>query len=179
MKIEGYIPDRSTYEQVIGVMTRYARKDSTSDEIVELANLLAGSIHPSDSKSKMVAVLNWIKVNLSYTYDHVEANRLFGMDPEDIELVKSPLAVLESRRYDCDCIATFIASIFLYLGISVRFLIVGFDSSIPETEYEGFSHVYAQGFDEETGQWVIVDPVSHPKERSMILDTKRVRVYPL
>jgi len=179
MKIEGYIPNRSTYAQVIEVMTRYARKDSTSDKIVDLANRISSLVHPSDNKSKMIATLNWIKTNLSYTYDHLEAMRLFGMDPEDIELVKSPLAVLESGRYDCDCIATFIASIFLYLGVQVRFVIVGFDDSAPETEYEGYSHVYAQGFDESSGTWVVVDPVSHPDEKCMILDTKRVRVYPL
>ena len=179
MKLEGYIPNRSTYEQVIGVMSHYSKKDSTSDEISDLCISLTEGIHPDDDKSKMISILNWIKSNLTYVYDHIEANRLFGMEPEDIELVKSPKAVLESKRYDCDCIATFISSCLLNLGIPTRFVIVGFDPSVPETEYEGFSHVYAQGYDKNLNDWVIIDPVSHPKEKCMILDTARMRVYPI
>lgn len=122
----------------------------------------------------MIAILNWVLVNLEYVMDEKEANRIFGT-VGDLEMVKSPRAVLESGRYDCDCGATLIASLLLSLGIPARFVAVGFDP-YEETGPDGYDHVYVQGLNE-YGQWVIVDPVAHPNESKMVLDIKQVKIY--
>lgn len=188
--LEGYWPNHSTQDS-INIMKHYARQDSSNQRIRDLADRIVSGIHPSDKKSQMMAVLNWILSNLEYVFDEHEGKRLFNVK-EDVELVKSPIAVLDSKRYDCDCIATFIVSIFLYLGIPARFVTVGFspvEVTGPDNEQtSGMEHVYAVGYDNGVscggnhggnhgGKWIVVDPVSHPNEKQMILDTKQYQVY--
>jgi hypothetical protein len=152
----------------------YAREQYTSPLIQNLAYEIAGNINPKDKTSQMVAILNWILANLEYVKDEQEANRIFGTIG-DLEMIKSPKAVLESGKYDCDCGATLIASILLALGIRSRFVAVGFDP-YEVTGPDGYDHVFVQGLNE-NNQWVIIDPVAYPNENRMVLDIKQAKIY--
>lgn len=172
--LEKYYPEHNT-DDTIRAMIHYATKYYVDKRIQSLAEYLISEIHPSDKTSQMIAILNWIKSNMIYVNDGDEANRMFGTKG-DLEMVKSPISTLETKRYDCDCIATFIASLLMALGIKVRLITVAFS---PEelTGPDGFEHVYAVGYDDSKGKWIIIDPVSNPNERSMIKDTMQHRVY--
>jgi len=177
--LEGYWPNHTTKDSV-NIMIHYAKQDSSNQRIRNLSDRIVSGIHPLDKKSQMMAILNWILANLEYVYDENEAKRLFGTTG-DIELVKSPIGVLDSKRYDCDCIATLIVSMFIYLGIQSRIITVGFspvEVTGPDNEQtSGMEHVYVVGYDEQSKKWIIVDPVSHPNEKQMILDIKQYQVY--
>ena len=173
MNLELYRPEHNT-DDALRAMRWYARSQYTTPIIQDLAQEISGDIHPGDKTSQMLAVLHWVKANLEYVKDEQEANRLFGT-VGDLEMIKSPRAVLESGRYDCDCGATLIASLFLAMGIRTRFVAVGFDPW-EVTGPDGYDHVYCQGMNE-AGQWVIVDPVAHPNEQRMVLDIKQVKIY--
>lgn len=174
MNLDRYLPEHTT-DDAIAAMSQYAVKEHTEAHVQDLAQELTAEIHPDDKVSQMAAIMNWIRVNLTYVLDEKEGARLFGTKG-DLELVKSPIAVLESKRYDCDCIATFIASLCLALGIQVQFVTVGFT---PEhiTGPDGFDHVYAEGFDPVTGSWLVLDPVAHPNEAQMTMDTAQKRTW--
>jgi transglutaminase-like putative cysteine protease len=176
LKIEGYLPTHTT-DDALQAMIYYTRREYLHPQVQELAQDIVAGIHPSDQTSQMIAIIHWIKNNIKYVKDEVEAARLFGTSG-DLEMVKSPSAVLRSGRYDCDCIATLIAAMLISIGIKARFIVVGFAPQ-EVTGPDGFEHVYAQGYDEATGTWMILDPVSHPMERQMILDTKQARIYDL
>ena len=168
MQVDLDVPNHTT-EQALQGMVHYATKESSEPHVQGLADQITAGIHPSDKRSQMIAILNWVLCNLTYVKDQEESRRL-GFGNEDLELIKSPVVVLQTRRYDCDCIATLIASVMLALGIQPQFVVIGFGNG-PE-------HVYCRGMDE-NGQSIIVDPVSHPDEDQMILDTQEFQVYDL
>ena len=174
MKIEGYIEDHTT-DDTLRAMIGYARTGKLDPKIMDLAERITAGIPPEDHRSQMIAVLNWIQANMTFVEDSQEAARLFGTTG-DVEMVKGPTSVLETRRYDCDCIATFIAALIMSLGIPARFVVVGF-SPYEMTGPEGLEHVYAQGHDNATGKWMVIDPVAWPNERQMVLDTRQVKIY--
>ena len=174
MRIEGYLSEHTT-DDALQAMAHYAKREYTHPKIKGLAHDLVIGINPNDQRSQMIAILNWVKKNLKYVTDEHEAQRLFGTSG-DLEMIKSPTAVLRSGRYDCDCVSTLIAAMMLSLGIKVRFVVVGFHE-VELTGPDGFEHVYVQGFDEQSSKWLIIDPVSHPSERQMILDTRQSKIY--
>lgn len=173
MNLELYKPEHNT-DDSLRAMREYARSQYTTRIIQDLASNIVCGINPNDKTSQMLAILHWILTNLEYVKDEQESNRLFGT-VGDLELIKSPKAVLESRRYDCDCIATLIAALLLAIGIKARFVAVGFEP-YEVTGPDGYDHVYCQGMNE-SGQWVIIDPVAYPNEQRMTLDTKQVKIY--
>lgn len=167
LSIEGYLPAGSyTTSDTLDVMLNYARKDSQA--IADLAMDIVA--HVDDTRSSIIAIRNWILSNLRFVKDSQESKRLFGINAEqmeggDLEMVKSPLAVIESGTYDCDCCATLAGSMFLALGIPARLMAVSFIEASPEEDT--YSHVFVQAFDGE--EWITVDPVSYPHERTMMM----------
>jgi transglutaminase-like putative cysteine protease len=168
---ENFTQDQAT-ESAIDAMRTYARKDVA--EVGAIAIPLTREL--ADSKSKMIALRNFVLSNLQYVYDETEAKSRYNVShPEGVELVKSPLAVLESGTYDCDCIATLLASMLMSLGITCRFAVVGFYSEAVAGP-GAFEHVFVQGCCED-GEWFTVDPVSYPDERKMLDDTRQYKYY--
>ena len=177
MELEGTVnregwTDQQATDAAVKVMIDYAKKDVGG--VTPLVRSFTDDLH--DNKSKMLAIRNWVLQNLKYVKDEVEAKRLYGVEhPEGVELVKSPLAVLESGIYDCDCGATLIASMLLAIDINARFIVIGF----YDEQFAGsgaFEHVLAQGL-LDSGEWFTIDPVSYPDERRMLEDTRQYKVY--
>jgi transglutaminase-like putative cysteine protease len=174
MRLEGYQPDHTT-EQAVMAMMKYAREQYTHPEVQKAVAEVTNGINPRDRRSLMIATMNWILSKMKYVFDQDESRRLFGTTM-DVELVKSPTAVLESKRYDCDCISTLITAIFLALGIPTRIVTVSFHP-IEQIGPDGFEHVFVQGFDDVTNSWFVIDPVSHPNETNMIAQVTFSRIY--
>lgn len=172
MEIERILPEH-TNDDTVRAIIEYGKRFSADTAIVTLCGDICGKL--DDDKSKMVAIVHWVKRNLSYVEDKDEAKRLTGYDGE-AEVVKSPPAILESGTYDCDCICTLILSMMINLGIKARIALVGFHDP-EQTGPDGYEHVYVQGLDSTTGEWVIIDPVSFPNESKMLLDTRQVQLY--
>lgn len=173
VNLELYKPEHNT-DDALRAMRWYARSQYTTHLIQNLAQEISGEINPMNKTSQMLAVLHWVMLNLEYVRDEHEANRLFGT-VGDLEMIKSPKAVLETGRYDCDCGSTLISSLFLAMGIKTRFVAVGFEP-YEVTGPDGYDHVFCEGMNE-YGEWVIIDPVSHPNEEKMVLDIKQVKKY--
>lgn len=174
MKLEGYQADHTT-EEAVTAMIKYARQQYLTPEVRDAVNEVTKGIHPGDRRSLMIATVNWVLSKMKYVFDQDESRRLFGTTG-DVELVKSPRAVLESKRYDCDCISTLIAAIFLAIGIPTRIVTVSFHT-LEQVGPDGYEHVFVQGFDDVTNSWFVIDPVSHPNETNMIGQVKFSRVY--
>jgi hypothetical protein len=174
MELEGYQADHTT-EQAVMAMIKYARDQYKVPEVQAAVEEVTRGIHPSDRRSLMIATMNWILAKMKYVFDQDESRRLFGTTG-DVELVKSPRAVLESKRYDCDCISTLISAIFLALGIPTRIVTVSFHD-MQQVGPDGYEHVFVQGFDDVTNSWFVIDPVSHPNEDKMIRSVKFSRIY--
>jgi len=173
--LEGIVPEGEyTTDDVLNIMQGYAVKDHASEEIQNLAMDITSGINPSDPNSMMLAVRNWILANMTFILDHDEARRMFNIDHPDLEMVKAPVQTLESRRYDCDCVATLIASMLMALGIPTRFVVVSYQP-IEVTGPDGYSHVFAQGHDGR--DWVTIDPVSYPNEMQMMKDSKQFKIH--
>lgn len=172
MEIERILPQH-TNDDTVKAIIEYGKRFSSDPALVTMANEICGNLNTDTSK--MIAIVNWIKKHLVYVEDTDEAKRLAGYHGE-AEVVKSPLAVLESGKYDCDCISTLILSLLMILGIRTRIALVGFHTP-EQTGPDGYEHVYVQGLDNATQEWIIVDPVSHPNESKMLLDTKQVQLY--
>lgn len=163
-----------TTDDVLAVMARYAIEDYSSREIQDLAASLTYEINVNDTESIMIAIRNWILSNMKFVKDNAEAVRLFGHREPDLEMVKSPLGVLGTKRYDCDCISSFIASLLLALGIPARFVAVSF-YPLEVTGSDGYSHVFCQGYN--GNKWITIDPVSYPNEARMLNDVKQWKPF--
>ncbi len=173
--LEGIIPEGEyTTDDVLNIMQGYAVKDHASDEIQNLAISITSEINPADAKSVMLSIRNWILANMTFVLDTKEAKRMFNIDYPDLEMVKAPLQTLESKRYDCDCVSTLITSMLMALGIPARFMVVSFHP-IEVTGPDGYSHVFAQGFDGR--DWMTIDPVSYPNEAQMMRDSKQFKIH--
>lgn len=176
MKLEKYY-SRHTTDDALRAMEHYAKLQKDSPEVKNAVNYILMGVDLKDYKLVFATIRNFIINNMQYVPDGEEAMQ-FGFDGSDLELIKSPRAILESGRYDCDCATTLIASLLLSIGIPVRFVVI---STMPYemTGPEGWTHVYAEGYDSIEKKWIIIDPVSHPAEKQMILDTKQHKIYNL
>jgi hypothetical protein len=172
MKLEKYF-SKHDVNKALEAMAYYAKSQCNSLEVTNLVERL----FPGDNKKNFSFVFftirDYIINNMQYVTDGDES-KLLGFDGSDLELIKSPKAILETNRYDCDCASTLIASVLLNLGIPVRFVVI---STINEPN--SWTHVYAEGYDSKEKIWIIVDPVSYPHEKQMVLDTKQHKIYNL
>jgi transglutaminase-like putative cysteine protease len=94
----------------------------------------------------------------------------YQRDPLTVELVKTPMATLETGVGDCDDIATLLAAMVLLCGSEARFVTVGFRRGGP------FTHVFCEGRDPKTKRWVTLDPVAGPHTPEML---GRIREFKL
>lgn len=178
VEITGYLPKGSyTTQDVLAIMANFARNEHNDPRIQNIVFRVTRDV--VDDRSRMLAIRNWILSNLIYVKDPPEAKRLFNVGQEhyehgELEMIKTPTATLETKRYDCDCVATLIAAMLMSIGIQSRFLAVKFHDRKDDDE---FSHVFAQGYDSQSGSWVTIDPVSYPHEKQMLLDTKLAKSY--
>jgi len=142
-----------------------------------LAEKICAGLEPGDYNSEILAIYAWVRQNMRY-----------ARDIHDVEYVKAPLRMLETKQGDCDDVACLLASLCMAMGNEVRFLVVGFEDKNP-------SHVFCQvavraqapgqrtSVDGNTGgapkQWVTVDPVADENTAQMHSRIQFIRPYPV
>lgn len=140
-----------------------------------LAEKICRSVEPGDYNSEIQALYHWVCANIRY-----------ARDIHDVEYVKAPLRLLESKQGDCDDIACLLASLCMAMGNEARFLVVGFEDGLP-------SHVFCQtavraqspggkvSVDGNAAkvpqQWVTLDPVAAENIPQMHSRVRFARVY--
>lgn len=124
------------------------------------AEPLVKHLKPHDYISEYAAVLNWVRCNIRYTRDPVNAEQL-----------KTPAAILETGTGDCDEMAILIATLVGVLGGRVRFVAGAFRlTALGEPE---FSHVWCEAFEPASKAWVVLDPVPGRNVASMLRRLQR------
>ncbi len=136
-----------------------------------LAEKICSELEPGDYNSEILALYAFLRKNIRY-----------ARDIHDVEYVKAPARLLESRQGDCDDIACLAAALCMAMGNECRFLVVGFEDKNP-------SHVFCQvairGGVSIDGQvrgeklWVTIDPVADENTPQMHSRVQFVRTYPI
>jgi hypothetical protein len=120
-------------------------------------------LQPKDYVGEILAIRNWVAEYVRYVND-----------PQHVELVKDPQALVEEylrdgvAHGDCDCMACCIGSMHLCLGRDAQFLPVGFGQP------GHYSHVFERCMEPRTKTWIICDPVAGTREREM---ASRITTY--
>jgi len=141
-----------------------------------LAEKICAGLEPGDYNSEIYALYCWVRQNIRY-----------ARDIHNVEYVKAPARLLESKQGDCDDIACLLAALCMAMGNECRFLVVGFEDKNP-------SHVFCQvavraqapGRTSVDGnvpggapKWITVDPVADENTAQMHDRIGFVRAFPL
>ncbi len=136
-----------------------------------LAEKICAGLEPGDYNSEILALYRWVCQNIRY-----------ARDIHNVEYVKAPARLLESRQGDCDDIACLLAALCGAMGNECRFLVVGFEDKNP-------AHVFCQvavrgrsaGGGGSRGEklWVTVDPVADEETPDMHSRIGSVQVFGL
>lgn len=135
-----------------------------------LAEKICAGLESGDYNSEIYAIYRWVCKNIRY-----------AKDIHNVEYVKAPARLLESRTGDCDDIACLLASLCMAMGNECRFVVVGFEGGEP-------SHVFCQcavrgsapGGNMSGGkQWVTLDPVADDSTPEMHSRVRFARMYGL
>lgn len=98
-----------------------------------------------DYLSEIIAVLNWVRLNVRYV-----------RDPNQFERVQKPQITLHLRSGDCDDMATLIGAAITSIGCTARYVAGAFNRDASGWV---LSHVWCEGFDASSNCWVALDPV--------------------
>ncbi len=121
----------------MSLLAQQGKKDMLVRRFVER---LCAQVEPGDYSSEILAIYYWCCANVRYMKDIL-----------DVETLKTPNQLLQSRSGDCDDIATLLAAMYMSCGNVCRFIVVAFASGYPE-------HVFVQV---RVGpKWVTIDPVA-------------------
>ena len=119
----GYLGTAATIARMKEFVTEYKR----NFEIRKLAAKIIQGCPAKDYYCYAKALYEFCRDRIKYVYD-----------PHMVELVESPLKVLEAGIADCDSVCTLLASLNESIGLKTRFRTVKADAKRPDD----FSHVY-------------------------------------
>lgn len=163
-----------TLDTTLNVMRVKAHEAKKS--LRPFAESICRNVEPGDYNSEILALYCWVRRNIRYT-----------RDIHQVEYVKAPARLLESRQGDCDDIACLLAALCMAVGNECRFLVVGFEDRSP-------SHVFCQvavrtaapgqvsvdGNAPAVAQrWVTLDPVADENTPQMHNRVQFMRAYTL
>jgi Transglutaminase-like superfamily len=103
--------------------------------------LMARAVNPKDYLGEIKALFEWVQRNIRYT-----------RDPFRVELLHSPMRMLELRAGDCDDMTILLGAMLESIGHPVRVVVVGPNPLRPGL----FTHVYAEV--SYLGRWIPLDP---------------------
>lgn len=166
----------------VDTIRRLALGSQEDQPLRELAEEIVGHLESKDYLSEILAIYFWVLGNTRY------AN-----DPRNVELVRSPRAVLErlAQRWpqiqrvaerllpvargtsrwrpslDCDDMVCLMVGLFLCLGRQVEIVTVAFHRSVVNGERQ-FSHVLIRVKEPRTNTYIILDPVAAEDTAAML-----------
>ncbi len=163
-----------TLDDTLRVMKTKAHEAKKS--LRPLAESICKSLEPGDYNSELLAIYCFVRRNVRY-----------ARDIHEVEFIRAPARLLESKQGDCDDIACLLAALCMAMGNECRFLVVGFEDKNP-------SHVFCQvavrtaapgsvSVDGNTPQvqrcWVTLDPVADENTSEMHKRVGYMRAYAL
>jgi len=132
-------------------MSRLAQDGARDPLVIAAAHEVVRAIPERDDAATMGALLSAVRRRMRYT-----------PDPIDVELVKTPHAILEEASRDpngrfvgdCDDASVLLAALLGAVGLHSRFVVIPADQARPGE----WSHVYVSARASD-GRWVALDPI--------------------
>jgi len=109
-------------------MVDFVRRGQRKPEIVKVAREIVINCPPKDYYCEAETIFQWIKDNIRYT-----------RDPLNAEWLQEPDVTLREGQADCDCSAVLMASLCAAIGMQTGFETVRADPAHPDE----YVHVYA------------------------------------
>lgn len=107
-------------------MARMVKDARRNPNVVQFARSLIAGVPEKAWREEVNAVFNWVRDNIRYT-----------LDPDGVEMLTTPMRLIEEGCEDCDGKSTLLASLLASIGYKVRFRAVGFQNG-------DLSHVYVE-----------------------------------
>ena len=171
----------------VGDTVRYMKQLAVSGQahpVVRRAAIAAiRQVYPKDYTSELAAIY----------YDTCRSIR-YTRDPAGREMLQHPAVTVQERAGDCDDHGILLNALIraartghpvdnvraltgfgaraLAVGNDLQFVIAGFEKNAPMPRR--YTHVFLRVYDNNTGRWLVLDPVAGPNTGSMI---DRVKVY--
>ncbi len=140
---------KPTLGDVVEWMRRFAHKGKTDLVVRKLVEEVCADLASGDYASEAFAIYAWVHQNIRYM-----------RDIHDVEYVKEPAKLIETRAGDCDDMATLIAAMLMACGNRAVFTLVAFDGApVP-------SHVFANVVTPHG--LVVLDPVANRISAEML-----------
>jgi hypothetical protein len=139
--------------QTVGVIREAALESQQHFPVRKLTEDICRDLRAKDYTSEALAI-----------YHYVCKQTRYMRDPRTVELVRAPYVVVDDlqagRRpqLDCDDMSALIAALLLSSGCQTQIVTVAFKNMFYQGQRQ-FSHVFAQGREPRTGQWITLDPV--------------------
>jgi len=173
----GYVRawDYEGVEFTIDTMRRLVRDSLVKEQsmaIRRLAERIIAGVYAKDYLSEVAAIYFWVLVNLRYV-----------RDPAHIELVQSPLQVLQptpedraagrsAAQEDCETMSSTLAALCMSIGNKAEFVTISTQKGV------GFHHVFCV-VTMPTGERLVLDPVGGPMVGPMLRSVVQHQVWPI
>jgi hypothetical protein len=133
-----------TVAHIKSLILQGAKDFSVRQKAIDI--LRTRAVRPKDYLGEIKALFEWVQRNIRYT-----------RDPFRVELLHSPMRMLELRAGDCDDMTILLGAMLQSIGHPVRVVVVGPDPLRPGL----FTHVYPEV--SYRGRWIPLDPtMPHP-----------------
>ena len=140
--------------EVVDWMKKFAHKGKEDLEVRRLVEKICSNLTQGDYAGEALACYYWCCQNIRYM-----------RDIHDVEFLKEPRRLLETRAGDCDDIATLLAAMLMACGNRCQFALVGFNgASAP-------GHVFVEVLT--PGGPVPLDPVANWDTANMLRRARR------
>jgi Transglutaminase-like superfamily len=127
MTLRGLPGGRLGTASTLKTMARLARDGAKDAGVIQVASQLVRDLGQYDRVGEVRALHGFVRDSIRYTND-----------PIDLELVRTPRAILEMGVGDCDDKSTLLACLLRCIGRPSRFV------AIMMTGQNAFSHVYVE-----------------------------------
>jgi transglutaminase-like putative cysteine protease len=113
--------------QTLKVMVKLAREGAKDPGVIQVASNLVRNVDQYDRAGEIRALHGFVRDSIRYTND-----------PVDMELVRTPRAILEMGVGDCDDKSILLASLLRCIGRPSRYVAICLSGP------SGYSHVYVE-----------------------------------
>jgi len=127
MTLRGIPSGRAGTAETLKEMAKLARNGSKDAIVIQVASELVRDLAQYDRVGEIVALHAFVRDSIRYTND-----------PLDMELVRTPRAILEMGVGDCDDKSILLASLLRSIGRPSRYV------AIEMKGLAGYSHVYVE-----------------------------------
>src|SRR5271156_2269952 len=127
MTLRGIPSGRAGTAETLKEMAKLARNGSKDAIVIQVASELVRDLAQYDRVGEIVALHAFVRDSIRYTND-----------PLDMELVRTPRAILEMGVGDCDDKSILLSSLLRCIGRPSRFI------AVQMKGMAGFSHVYVE-----------------------------------